>query len=119
MMDSRPARMTEPSLTPTPGSGVPPSPPVAAPPISVPLLGPLVEARFLERPNRFLMLARLAATGEVVAAHLADPGRLRELLLPGRRIWLRPEGGPAVGPSASPLMLREDHRRELAPTGRV
>ena len=31
----------------------------------------------------------------MVTAHLADPGRLRELLLPERRVWLRPapEGG--------------------------
>jgi sugar fermentation stimulation protein A len=49
----------------------------------------LREARFLERPNRFVVHARLR-DGRRVAAHLADPGRLRELLLPGRRLWLRP-----------------------------
>jgi sugar fermentation stimulation protein A len=56
--------------------------------ISVPLSGPLVEARFVERPNRFLL--RCQAPAGVVEAHLGDPGRLRELLLPGRRVWLRP-----------------------------
>lgn len=64
-----------------------------APLVSVPIPGPLQEARFLERPNRFLVLARLERTGEVVAAHMADPGRLKELLLPGVRMWLKPEGG--------------------------
>lgn len=49
-----------------------------------------MEARFLRRPNRFLIHARVAGEGEV-AAHLADPGRLRELLVSGRRLGLRPE----------------------------
>ena len=39
-------------------------------------------ATFLARPNRFRVVARLHATGEVIAAHCADPGRLRELLIP-------------------------------------
>lgn len=51
---------------------------------------PLVEARFVHRPHRFVVHARLPGQGEVVA-HLADPGRLRELLVPGRRMGLRPE----------------------------
>lgn len=68
---------------------------------------PLVEARFLHRPNRFVVHAELVgvappggtdpvpgsvggAAAEVVA-HLADPGRLRELLVPGARMGLRPE----------------------------
>jgi sugar fermentation stimulation protein A len=55
---------------------------------SLPMAGPLREARFLERPNRFVVQARLG-NGHRVIAHLADPGRLRELLLPGRRLWLR------------------------------
>jgi sugar fermentation stimulation protein A len=38
-------------------------------------------AEFLERPNRFRILARLHATGEIVAAHCPNPGRLRELLI--------------------------------------
>lgn len=51
---------------------------------------PLVEARFLRRPNRFVVHA-LPADGREVVAHLADPGRLEELLVPGRRMGLRPE----------------------------
>ncbi|MFQ5537856.1 MAG: DNA/RNA nuclease SfsA [Gemmatimonadota bacterium] len=50
---------------------------------------PLVEARFLARPNRFVVHAEVNGREEV--AHLADPGRLRELLVPGARLGLRPE----------------------------
>ena len=58
-------------------------------PVEVSLGGPLVEARFVARPNRFVVEAELAS-GEPATAHLADPGRLRELLLADRRLWLRP-----------------------------
>ena len=51
---------------------------------------PLHPARFAARPNRFLVLARLAESDLLVEAHLPDPGRLRELFLPGARMMLRP-----------------------------
>ena len=50
---------------------------------------PLVEARFVHRPNRFVVHAEV--DGREVVTHLADPGRLEELLVPGRRMGLRPE----------------------------
>jgi sugar fermentation stimulation protein A len=59
---------------------------------SILLPGPLIETRFIERPNRFLLRCGTAAGGSddgVLEAHMADPGRLRELLVPGRRVWLR------------------------------
>lgn len=65
----------------------PPGPP--EPPPSLPLAGPLVETCFVERPNRFLLHCQ-HADGSVQEAHMADPGRLRELLIPGKRVWLRP-----------------------------
>jgi sugar fermentation stimulation protein A len=48
----------------------------------------------VERPNRFIVEARLA-DGRAVEAHLADPGRLKELLMPGAELRLRaaPEEG--------------------------
>ena len=68
----------------------------------------LIEARFIERPNRFLIHCQLYSEhgeGErnndkyvnslVVQAHLPDPGRMTELLVPGRRIWLKPSNNPA------------------------
>ncbi len=51
--------------------------------------GDLVAARFRARPHRFAVEAVLA-DGRRVEAHLADPGRLRELLLPGAPLRLRP-----------------------------
>ena len=58
----------------------------------------LEEGIFVERPNRFLIRCALKKAGDgakcapprsLVEAHLPDPGRLKELLVPGRRIWLR------------------------------
>jgi sugar fermentation stimulation protein A len=56
---------------------------------------PLLTARFVERPNRFRVVAALVETGEIVIAHCPDPGRLRELLLPGAPIYLRSAQSPA------------------------
>ena len=61
---------------------------------STPIPGPLTQARFQSRPNRFLLKVLLEDTGSQVDAHMADPGRLRELLLPGKRLWLRPASNP-------------------------
>lgn len=40
-------------------------------------------ATFLERPNRYLVVARLQENGVTMRAHCPDPGRLGELLIPG------------------------------------
>ncbi len=57
--------------------------------ITIPLVGaaPLLAATFLARPNRFLVEARLE-DGSVVAAHLADRGRLLTKLVPDARLVL-------------------------------
>ena len=55
--------------------------------------GPLHPARFIARPNRFLTVVDL--NGTEVEAHLPDPGRLKELLLPGVKVWIRDASGPA------------------------
>jgi sugar fermentation stimulation protein A len=52
----------------------------------------LVDATFVERPNRFVAIARLR-DGSRVEAHLADPGRLVELLRDGASLRLRPAAG--------------------------
>jgi sugar fermentation stimulation protein A len=59
-------------------------------PVQVPLTasGPLVEAQFRARPNQFLVEARLS--DRIVKAHLADRGRLLNLLTPGARLLLAP-----------------------------
>jgi sugar fermentation stimulation protein A len=49
-------------------------------------LGELEEGRFLARPNRFVALAELG--GEEFRVHVADTGRLEEILTPGRPLLL-------------------------------
>ena len=51
----------------------------------------LLPAVFQERPNRFL--ARVFIDGEEALAHVSDPGRLKELLVPGVEVYLRPAKG--------------------------
>lgn len=45
-------------------------------------------ATFLERPNRYTIMARLDDGGALVRAHCPNPGRLGELLVPGARVYL-------------------------------
>jgi len=47
---------------------------------------PILKARFVRRPNRFLVVCDL--DGKSVEAYLPNPGRLWELLLPGRILYL-------------------------------
>jgi len=47
----------------------------------------LTQARFLDRPNRFTVIARIGSGDET--AHLHDPGRLKELLFKGNTLLLR------------------------------
>lgn len=49
-------------------------------------LGRLVPGRFVGRLNRFA--ARVEVGGRLVLAHVPNSGRLRELFVPGRRIYL-------------------------------
>lgn len=55
------------------------------------ITGPLRNARFVERPNRFLTVIDI--DGKFVESHLPDPGRLSELLIPGARLKVRPISG--------------------------
>lgn len=55
-------------------------------------LGELMEAVLMERVNRFLCTVSL--DGKSVDAHLHDPGRLKELLLPGAPVLVRREDAP-------------------------
>lgn len=51
-------------------------------------IGNLIKGIFHERPNRFTVV--FECRGHWDRAHLRDPGRLRELLLPGTDLLLRP-----------------------------
>jgi sugar fermentation stimulation protein A len=50
--------------------------------------GPLVPGVFKRRDNRFRVQVQVA--DHLDAAHLPNSGRLGELLVPGRRVWLAP-----------------------------
>lgn len=67
-----------------------------------------MRAVFLERPNRFGAWVSLGGEREYV--HVPDPGRLRELLVPGRPVWLRPAFGEARRTRYS-LVLTQDAER--------
>ena len=49
--------------------------------------GPLINAVFIERPNRFITIIKIG--GEKHKSHLPDPGRLKELLIPGVSLLVR------------------------------
>ncbi|MBL7013631.1 MAG: DNA/RNA nuclease SfsA [Candidatus Marinimicrobia bacterium] len=50
--------------------------------------GPLIPARFVSRPNRFITIVEV--DGKSVVSHLPDPGRLKEILIPGVELLVRP-----------------------------
>lgn len=52
----------------------------------------LVEGRFKARLNRFLALVDV--DGQEAGVHVANSGRMRELLVPGYRVLLKPQPGP-------------------------
>lgn len=52
----------------------------------------VVEAKFIERPNRFLVYAEIH--GKVEVCHMPNPGRMRELLFPGVTLYATPSGNP-------------------------
>jgi len=53
--------------------------------------GEYTYARFLDRPNRFLAKIKLYSNEKVEYSHVPDPGRLKELLLPGVEVFVRKE----------------------------
>ncbi|MCI4353130.1 MAG: DNA/RNA nuclease SfsA [Thermoplasmata archaeon] len=60
-------------------------------PIVVRYAGAPREVRFLERPNRYLAVVEDRKSGATFAAHVPNPGRMTELLLPGRTVgWAIP-----------------------------
>lgn len=53
----------------------------------------IVPAVFLSRPNRFIAQVKLHGHTETV--HVKNTGRCKELLLPGRRVWLEKSDSPS------------------------
>jgi sugar fermentation stimulation protein A len=55
----------------------------------------LLPGRFIARPNRFVAHLQLDEPRDdagVVTAHVPDPGRLKELLVPGGPVWVQDHG---------------------------
>lgn len=48
----------------------------------------IVEAIFIERPNRFIARVKIYGAEEVELVHVKNTGRCRELLLPGAEVIL-------------------------------
>ena len=55
--------------------------------------GPLHEAEFVGRPNRFI--TKIKINNQIIDSHLPDPGRLKELLVKGARLYVRPASNPS------------------------
>jgi sugar fermentation stimulation protein A len=78
--------------------------------LRLPLPSPLVPAAFAARPHRFAVRARLG-DGTLVEAHLADPGRMRELLVEGRTLLLHPNDDPRRKLRWSCILCRDEQDR--------
>jgi sugar fermentation stimulation protein A len=81
----------------------------------------IIKAHFLSRPNRFLIQCKWK--GRTISAFLPNPGRLQELLLPGRVIHLVKEGSldrktrytaVAVERDGHPILLHTLRTNEVA-----
>lgn len=49
--------------------------------------GPLINATFISRPNRFVVIVKI--NNNLFKSHLADPGRLKELLIPNANLLVK------------------------------
>ncbi len=56
------------------------------------IAGTLQQGTLVERRNRFLGIVQLP-DGAIVEAHIADRGRLEEILFPGAEVWVVPAAG--------------------------
>ena len=52
----------------------------------------LIRGQFLKRDNRFR--ATVLVAGQEAQAHVPNSGRLADLLIPNRPVWLSPEAAP-------------------------
>jgi len=55
---------------------------------------PLVRMVFKERPNRFILTCLNEETNSLETVHLADPGRLKELLVKDTAVYVLPSTNP-------------------------
>lgn len=67
----------------------------------------LIKATFLSRPNRFLAI--ILVNGTESLAHVADPGRLTELLIPGVTLWVDKAPDPNRKTQFTVRLVEYDH----------
>ena len=64
-------------------------------------------AAFIDRPNRFI--AHADVNGHVETVHVKNTGRCKELLLPGREVWLTAPGTPDRKTKYDLVAVRKDN----------
>jgi len=72
-------------------------------------LGERIPAVFLERPNKYLGIVDLKGTR--TEAFIPNPGRMRELMVPGRKVLLRPACGLTLRRTKYDLVAVQYRRR--------
>lgn len=83
-----------------------------SPAITLSIGNTLLESRFKDRPNRFVIRCYLPH-GDLVLAHLHDPGRLKELLQPERKVWLRRAEGSHRKTKYSAVLVEDPRGQTL------
>jgi len=68
----------------------------------------IVQAEFVERPNRFVAYVNLDGTRQKV--HVKNTGRCRELLLPGAKVYLEKSSNPARSTAYDLIAVEKGNR---------
>lgn len=68
----------------------------------------IVQAEFIERPNRFVAYVNLDGRREKV--HVKNTGRCKELLLPGARVYLEQSSNPARSTAYDLVAVEKENR---------
>lgn len=69
-------------------------------------LGPFVEAQFVKRENRFR--AEVLLDGQPVKVHVPNSGRMKELLVPGVKVWVQPAAGEKRKTAYTLLLVQQN-----------
>ena len=67
----------------------------------------ITRAKFIRRPNRFIAEVEIGGRKETV--HVKNTGRCKELLLPGREVWLTAPGTPDRKTKYDLVAVRKDN----------
>ena len=75
-------------------------------------LDTLIYGTYIRRVNRFVVEVRLLS-GEKVLAHLANTGRMRELLVEGRKVYLEFSNKVNRKTQYTLLMIENEHQKKI------